>query len=76
MLVAAGTYEVGTAEDLFYLTSGILDVRGGFNRFEHFARQAPRQNQTTLIGVPVEFRGALRNRGFHVVTDAKGLRGE
>ena len=76
VLVAAGTYEAGIAEDLFYLTSGILDVRGGFNRFDHFARQAPRQNQTTLIGVPVEFRGALRDRGFHVVTDTKGLRSE
>ena len=76
VLVAAGTYEVRTAEDVFYLTSGVLDVKGGFNRFDHFARQAPEENQTTLVGAPIEFRGALRDRGFHVVVDAKGLRGE
>ena len=76
LLVAAGTYEVSTAEDVFSLTSGILDVRGGFNRFDHFARQAPKQNPTTLIGVPVEFRERLRDLGFRVVVDAKGLRDE
>ena len=76
LLVAAGTYEVRSAEDVFNLTSGILDAKGGFNRFNHFTRQAPNRNRTTLIGVPVEFRGQLRDRGFHVVVDAKGLRGE
>ena len=47
LLVAAGTYEVRTAGDVFNLTSGILDVKGGFNRFDHFARQAPNRNRTT-----------------------------
>ena len=74
LLVAAGAYEVRTAQDLFVLTSGMLDVQGGFDRFDHFARQAPDANQTTLVGVPVEFRQQLRDRGFHVVVDRKGLR--
>ena len=74
LLIAAGTYQVRTAQDLFMLTSGMLDVQGGFNRFDHFARQAPDANQATLVGVPVEFRQQLRERGFHVVVDRKGLR--
>ena len=74
LLIAAGTYQVRTAQDLFMLTSGMLDVQGGFNRFDHFARQAPDANQATLVGVPVEFRQQLRDRGFHVVVDRKGLR--
>ena len=74
ILVAAGTYPVRTAQDVFMLTGGMLDVQGGFNRFDHFARQAPGANQTTLVGVPVEFRQQLRDQGFHVVVDRKGLR--
>lgn len=76
LLVAAGTYEVRTAQDIFMLTSGMLDVRGGFDRFDHFARQSPDTNRTTLVGVPLEFRQQLRNRGFHVVADRKGLRSQ
>ena len=72
--VAAGRYEVRTPGEIFSLTSGIVDFQGGFNRFDHFARQAPDRNQTTLVGVPREFRDQLRDRGFHVVTDRKGMR--
>ena len=74
ILVATGTYPVRTAQDVFMLTSGMLDVQGGFDRFDHFARQAPDRNRTTLVGVPLEFRQRLRERGFHVVVDRKGLR--
>ena len=74
ILVAAGTYPVRTAEDVFMLTGGMLDVQGGFDRFDHFARQAPDRNHTTLVGVPLEFRQQLRDQGFHVVVDRKGLR--
>ncbi|MDE0062843.1 MAG: choice-of-anchor B family protein [Gammaproteobacteria bacterium] len=74
ILVASGTYPVRTAQDIFMLTSGMLDVQGGFDRFDHFARQAPDTNRTTLVGVPLEFRQQLRDRGFHVVVDRKGLR--
>ena len=74
ILVATGTYPVRTAQDVFMLTGGMLDVQGGFDRFDHFARQAPAVNQTTLVGVPVEFRQQLRDQGFHVVVDRKGLR--
>lgn len=74
LLVAAGRYEVRSAEEIFRLTSGMLDARGGFDRFDHFLTQDPERNVTTLVGVPREFRGQLRDRGFHVVVDRKGLR--
>ena len=74
VLVAAGRYPVRSVQDIFSLTSGIVEFQGGFNRFDHFASQAPDRNQTTLTGVPREFRGQLRDNGFHVVADLKGLR--
>ena len=70
--VAAGRYRIETPHDIFHITSGVLDVRGGFSRFDHFLAQAPASNPTTLIGVPAEFRDQLRAQGFHVIADRKG----
>ena len=70
--VAAGRYRIETPHEIFHLTSGILDVRGGFSRFDHFLTQAPGANPTTLVGVPAEFRDQLRAQGFHVIADRKG----
>ena len=70
--VAAGRYRIETPHEIFHLTSGILDVRGGFSRFDHFLTQAPGANPTTLVGVPAEFRDQLRTQGFHVIADRKG----
>ena len=70
--VAAGRYRIETPHEIFHLTSGILDVRGGFSRFDHFLAQAPAANPTTLVGVPAEFRDQLRAQGFHVIADRKG----
>ena len=55
------------------LASGIIDIRGGYSRFDHFLTTSPQSNQTTLIGVPLAYRDALRERGFHVVSDGKGM---
>ena len=71
--IARGTYKVPSVEDVAYLIHGTIDVKGGFNRFDHFLISAPARNQTTLAGVPVEFRDQLRARGFHVIVDQKGL---
>ncbi len=71
--VARGTYEIPDLDDAAYLVHGSVEVRGGFDRFDHFLTQAPAHNQTTLIGVPLEFRDRLRAQGFHVIVDRKGL---
>ena len=71
--VASGAYEVRDLEDASYVVHGSVAVLGGFDRFDHFLTQAPDRNPTTLIGVPLEFREALRAQGFHVIVDRKGL---
>lgn len=71
--VARGAYEVRDLEDASYVVHGSVQVLGGFDRFDHFLTQAPDRNPTTLIGVPLEFRDALRAQGFHVIVDRKGL---
>ena len=71
--VASGTYELRATEEIFNLTSGVIDIQGGYNRFDHFLRQAPQANQTTLIGVPAQYRDVLRDRGFHVISDIKSI---
>ena len=73
--VARGTYEIPDLDDAAYLVHGSVEVRGGFDRFDHFLSQAPARNQTTLIGVPLEFRDRLRALGFRVIVDRKGLDG-
>ena len=70
--IASGRYRIETPHEVFHLTSGVLDVRGGFSRFDHFLAQAPDANPTTLVGVPAEFRDQLRAQGFHVIADRKG----
>ena len=60
--VASGTYELRATEEIFNLTSGVIDIQGGYNRFDHFLRQAPQANQTTLIGVPAQYRDVLRDQ--------------
>jgi choice-of-anchor B domain-containing protein len=57
--VAAGDYTLENPGDVFYLISGAIDVRA--------------DQGATLIGVPHEFANDLGDRGFRVITDAKGL---
>ncbi|MCG8433471.1 MAG: choice-of-anchor B family protein, partial [Gammaproteobacteria bacterium] len=76
ILVAQGNYFIESAEDVFYLTSGLVGVFGGFNKIDHYQKQQPDKNPSTLIGVPVEYRDKLVARGFHVIIDQKGLRSE
>lgn len=71
--VASGSYELKDADEIFNLTSGVMDIRGGYNRFDHFLRQAPQFDRTALVGVPARFSDALRDKGFHVISDIKSL---
>ena len=71
--VAQGTYQLTEVLDAVLLVAGTVDVQGGFDRFDHFLRQAPVSNRTTLTGVPVAFRDPLQARGFQVVVDRKGM---
>ena len=69
--VAGGRYAVTDAVDVFHLISGVVDIRGGYESDGKF--QEPTGSNTTLMGVPTEYRERLRSSGFHVVADRKGI---
>lgn len=69
VLVASGEYPVENGEDLFFLTSDLVPVLGGYNKFDHFQSQAPQLNATILTGVPLAFVEQLQQQGFVVVND-------
>lgn len=69
VLVAEGSYPVQSADDLFYLTSRLVPVLGGYNKFDHFLDQAPGINPTILTGVPAAYVAQLQLQGFVVVND-------
>ncbi|WMN61832.1 choice-of-anchor B family protein (plasmid) [Pseudoalteromonas xiamenensis] len=69
VLVAEGNYTVSSSAELLALTSDMVPVLGGFNRFDHFLNQAPSIHTTTLYGVPNELKNTLYNKGFHIIQD-------
>lgn len=71
--VAGGAYRFDEVQDLLPLVAGAVDVRGGFNRFDHFLQQSAAANRTVLEGIPVALRDRLQDRGFQVIVDRKGL---
>ena len=75
ILVAEGAYSIGSADDLFYLTSGVVRVEGGFTRSDYFSVRDPNEHPTLIAGVPADFRDRLNQRGFSLIADGKGLAG-
>ncbi|WP_206484968.1 choice-of-anchor B family protein [Thalassotalea sp. G2M2-11] len=73
VLVASGTYKIEHIEDLFYLQSNIVPIKGGFNRFDHYQNQSPNINVSTLVGIPPKYAAKLEHNGFNVITDTKSL---
>ena len=69
--VAAGDYLVGD-NDVFYLLSDMVPVRGGFLRKDGFKNQNAEQNLTTVIGLPAQYRERLAEHGFRLLQDSKG----
>jgi choice-of-anchor B domain-containing protein len=71
--VAPGSYPVADSEDLFYIVSGLIRVVGGLSPTVNGQAQA--RGVSMLTGVPLQYRDMLRERGFHVVADRKGIEG-
>lgn len=69
--VAAGDYLVGD-NDVFFLLSDMIPVRGGYSRADGFQVQNAKQQVTTIIGLPAEYRARLTEHGFRLLQDAKG----
>ena len=73
VLVAGGVYPIEQPDDIFYLTSGLLNIDVGYTRYDHFKSADPVRRSVTLTGVPPEFRGELTRRGYRVIADRKNL---
>ncbi len=69
--VAEGSYELDAVENVVYMLSGAIDVRGGFRRVDDLSAVA--DAETRLIGVPVEYADELGRRGFRVIADTKSI---
>ena len=69
--VAGGSYTLAELENVVYLLSGAIDVRGGYRASDSFAVRSGAE--TTLVGVPTEYAGELAQRGFRVIVDSKGM---
>lgn len=69
--VAEGSYEIEDPEDIFYVVSGDVDVVGGYRQGDDFRGRSA--TTSVLTGVPLQYRDALNARGFHVITDRKGI---
>ena len=71
VLVAAGQYQLTDEEQLFYISSELVPVLGGYSRLDHFQLQAPEINRTSLTGIPQQLHNILTERGFHLIRDGK-----
>lgn len=71
VLVSSGTYSIESEDDLFYFKSGLVPIKGGYNRFDHFQNHSPQSNLVTLVGVPTNMREEIEKMGFHVAVDGK-----
>ena len=69
--VTEGAYTIEKAEDLFHLISGVVDVNGGYRKADKSKFLVT--GDSTLTGVPYEYREQLRGRGFRIVSDRKGI---
>ena len=69
--VAQGDYEV-SGDELLFLLSDIIEMKGGYSIKDNFKRQNADKNITTVIGIPSNYRERLLERGFHLNSDLKG----
>jgi choice-of-anchor B domain-containing protein len=91
VLVAEGSYDITDVESLFYLSSGAVQVIGGYEKGTYkkvtgdktIEKKSINQKTTNaqtgntiLVGVPPEFAQGLADKGFSVIVDSKGLQRE
>ena len=66
--VSKGEYQV-KGLDVFFLLSDMVELKGGYS--ENFKRHDTGKFQTTIKGIPAEYRKKLSKRGFHLLQDSK-----
>lgn len=73
VLVAAGHFSISSSEELFFLKSELVPIKGGYNQFDHFQSQSPQSNVTTLTNIPSDMTESMRAKGFNVIADGKSF---
>lgn len=71
VLVAAGQYQLTDEEQLFYFSSDMVPVLGGYSRIDHYQLQAPEINRTIISGIPQPLQQNVAERGFQLIRDGK-----
>uniref|UniRef100_A0A486XLJ0 Calx-beta domain-containing protein n=1 Tax=Rheinheimera sp. BAL341 TaxID=1708203 RepID=A0A486XLJ0_9GAMM len=71
VLVAAGHYQLTDEEQLFYFSSDMVPVLGGYSRIDHYQLQAPEINRTLISGIPQPLQQHVAERGFQLIRDGK-----
>lgn len=66
--VAEGEYQV-KGLDIFFLLSDMVELKGGYS--SDFAKRQPAISQSTIKGIPAEYRQRLAKRGFKLIQDTK-----
>jgi choice-of-anchor B domain-containing protein len=68
--VAEGVYTVNGL-DIFFLLSDMIELKGGFSK--DFRRFDQSKFNTSITGIPADYREKLAKRGFKLIQDRKGL---
>ena len=66
--VAEGEYQV-KGLDVFFLLSDMVELKGGYS--SDFTKHHPASSQSTIKGIPAEYRQRLAKRGFKLLQDTK-----
>lgn len=67
--VAEGVYAV-KGLDIFFLLSDMIELKGGFS--QDFKTFDEKQFNTSITGIPADYRKKLAQRGFKLIQDSKG----
>lgn len=73
VLVASGQYHLKDVNELFYLTSELVPVYGGYSQTDHYKSANTKTNPTYISGVPAQYHQQLNGKGFATITDGKAM---
>ncbi len=68
--VAEGVYAV-KGLDIFFLLSDMIELKGGFSK--DFRTVDNKKFNTSITGLPADYREKLAQRGFKLIQDSKGV---
>ncbi len=73
VLVAEGEYHFQDVSDIFYLTSSLIKINGGYSTTDGYKQQNTKRYPTYLKGIPAQYVAQIEKKGFRVVSDMKSM---